>query len=302
MAARAIWSGVITFGMVSIPVKLYTATENKDISFNQLHTECKSRIKEQRFCPTCEKRLELDEIEKGYEYGKGQYVIIGRDDLDKIPLPSKNTIEVTSFVRIQEIDPIQFEKSYYIEADEAARKPFALFMKAITDKQMVAIAKIAIRSKERLCCLRPVDGTLVMSTLLYPDEIRIERGKPLPDVTISDKELAMAGSLIDLMTEDFVPEKYKDQYREALMEMIQAKVDGKEIAQAAPAPEVNVVDLMDALRASMENIKARKNASGAGKEPTSLTTSIKSKEPVAVTAAKTKEAAAVGKGKRKSAG
>jgi DNA end-binding protein Ku len=261
MAARAIWTGVITFGMVSIPIKMYTATENKDISFNQLHKDCKSRIKQQNTCPTCDRKIETDEIEKGYEYGKGQYVIVSKEDLENIPLPSKGAIEITAFVQLNQIDPIQFEKSYYLEPDEAARKPFALFMRAIKEKSMIAIAKVAIRSKERLCCLRAVDGTLVMETLLYPDEIRIERGKPMPEIEVSDKEVAMASSLIDLMTEDFDPSKYKDNYREALIKVIEAKVDGREIATAAPPPEAKVVDLMDALRASMESIKARKAAS-----------------------------------------
>jgi DNA end-binding protein Ku len=263
MAARAIWSGVITFGMVSIPVKMYTATENKDISFNQLHKDCKSRIKEQRYCPTCDRKLESEEIEKGYEYGKGQYVIISKEDLEHVPLPSKGAIEITSFVQLDQIDPVQYEKSYYIEADEAAKKPFALFMRSMQEKGMIAIAKVAIRNKERLCCLRALDGTLVMHTLLYPDEIRVERGKALPDVQVSDKELAMAGSLIELMTEEFDPEKYKDNYREALMQVIEAKVDGKEVAVAEAPPEAKVVDLMEALRASMENLKARKSEASA---------------------------------------
>ncbi|MGH3630955.1 MAG: Ku protein, partial [Sciscionella sp.] len=133
MAARAIWSGIITFGMVSIPVKLYTATENKDISFNQLHRECKSRIREQKMCPVCDRKIETEEIEKGYEYGKGQYVIITKDDMEKIPLPNKNMIEVLAFVQLEQIDPIQYEKSYYIEPDEAAKKPWTLFMRAIKE-------------------------------------------------------------------------------------------------------------------------------------------------------------------------
>lgn len=278
MAARAIWTGIVTFGMVSIPVKLYSATENKDISFNQLHGECKSRIKEQRFCPTCDRKIEYEEIEKGYEYGKGQYVIISKDDLEKLPLPNKNTIEITSFVRIEDIDPIHYDKSYYIEPDEAAKKPFALFMRAVKEKGMIAIAKVAIRSKERLCCLRPMDGTLIMSTLLYPEEIRVEKGKALPDVAVSDKELAMASSLIDLMTDDFRPENYKDNYREALMQVIEAKLEGKEVVQAPVAQEGNVVDLMDALKASMESMKARKSAGG-GEQ----TAPQESMEPVAAT-------------------
>lgn len=284
MAGRAIWSGVVTFGMVSIPVKLYTATENKDVSFNQLHKACKSRIKEQRFCPTCNLKLETDDIEKGYAYGKDQYVVITKDDLDHIPLPSKGAIEISQFVKLDQIDPVQYEKSYCIEADEVAKKPFTLFMRAMQEKNMVAIAKVAIRNKERLCCLRPVGGTLVMSTLLYPDEIRIEYDKALPEVALSDKELTMASSLIDLMTEDFDPSKYKDDYREALTKVIEAKLEGKELVSAQAPPDSNVLELMDALRASMENIKARKDR-GKGS-----------------TAGDTKETVAAAKPKKRSAG
>jgi DNA end-binding protein Ku len=266
MAPRAIWTGIITFGMVSIPVKLYTATENKDISFNQLHAACKSRIKEQKTCPTCDRKIESEEIEKGYEYAKGQYVIVTKEDLEKLPLPNKNCIEITSFINQTEIDPVYYEKSYYIEPEEAARKPFALFMKAMTEKGMTAIAKVAIRSKERLCALRPMDGTLMMSTLLYPDEIRVEKGKPLPDVQISDKEMAMAGSLIDLMAQEFRPQDYTDNYREAVLKVIEAKLDGKEVAVAPEAPAGKVIDLMEALQASMESMKAKKTGSGK-KEP-----------------------------------
>jgi DNA end-binding protein Ku len=277
MAARAIWTGIVTFGMVSIPVKLYSATENKDISFNQLHGACKSRIKEQRFCPTCDRKIEYEEIEKGYEYAKGNYVIISKDDLEKLPLPNKNTVEITSFVKIGDIDPIHYDKSYYLEPEEAAKKPFALFMQAIEQKGMIAIAKVALRSKERLCCLRPMNGTLILNTLLYPEEIRVDKQKPASDVQVSDKELAMAGSLIDLMTDDFHPDNYKDNYREALMKVIEAKLEGKEIVEAPAAPEGKVVDLMEALKASMESMKARKQAST--NEPVA-----EQKEPVAASA------------------
>jgi DNA end-binding protein Ku len=260
MVARAIWSGVLTFGMVSIPIKMFTATDNKDISFNQLHIPCKSRVREQKYCPTCDRRIESEEIEKGYAYAKDQYVVVTKEDLEHIPLPSKGAIEISAFVKLDQIDPVQYEKSYYIEPDDIAKKPFTLFMRAMNEKGMVAIAKVAIRNKERLCCLRPLDGTLLMSTLLYPDEIRIEHGKALPDVSISDKEMSMAASLIDLMTEDFDPSKYKDDYREALIQVIEAKLAGKEVVTNEAPPQSNVLELMDALRASMENIKSKKGA------------------------------------------
>lgn len=259
MAARAIWTGIITFGMVSIPVKLYTGTENKDISFNQLHRDCKGRIKEQKFCPQCDRKIESEELEKGYEYAKGNYVVITKDDLEKLPLPNKGCIEITSFTELQDIDPVFYEKSYYLEPDEAAKKPFALFMKAMQEKGMTAIAKVAIRSKERLCALRALDGTMVMNTLFFPDEIRIERGKALPDVTISDKEMAMAGSLIDMMAHEFQPADYTDSYREAVLRTIEAKLEGREVAEAPVAATGKVIDLMEALQASMENLKTRKD-------------------------------------------
>lgn len=257
MAPRAIWTGIITFGMVSIPVKLYTGTESKDISFNQLHSECKSRIKEQKYCPTCDRKIESEEIEKGYEYAKGNYVIMTTDDFEHLPLPNKNCIEITSFVQQSEIDPVYYEKSYYLEPDEAAKKPFALFMRAMQEKGTTAIAKVAIRSKERLCSLRAVDGTLVLNTLFYPDEIRIERGKALPDVAISDKEMNIAGTLIDLMSHEFNPADYTDSYREAVLKTIEAKLEGKEVAEAPAASPGKVIDLMEALQASMESLKAK---------------------------------------------
>lgn len=267
MAARAIWSGVITFGMVSIPIKLYSATDNKDISFNQLHRDCKSRIKEMRTCPACDRKIEYEEIEKGYEYSKGQYVIVSKEDLEKLPLPNKNVIEISSFVTNEEIDPIYYDKAYYIMPEEAARKPFALFMRAIKEKGMVAVAKLAIRSKERLCCLRPFGNTLMCTTLLYPDEIRVDKEQPGPDVQVSDKELAMASSLIDLMTQEFSPDDYKDNYREALMQLIEAKLEGKELVEAPVVASGNVIDLMEALQASMESMKAKKAADKPAEKP-----------------------------------
>ncbi len=267
MAARAIWSGVITFGMVSIPIKLYSATDNKDISFNQLHRDCKSRIKEMRFCPACDRKIEYEEIEKGYEYSKGQYVIVSKEDLEKMPLPNKNVIEISSFVTNEDIDPIYYDKAYYIMPEEAARKPFALFMKAITEKGMVAVAKLAIRSKERLCCLRPYGNTLMCNTLLYPDEIRVDKEQGGTDVQVSDKELAMASSLIDLMTQEFSPSDYKDNYREALMQLIEAKLEGKELVEAPVVASGNVIDLMEALQASMESMKAKKAADKPAEKP-----------------------------------
>ena len=160
--------------MVSIPVKLYTATESKDISFHLLHQECNSRLKQLRWCPVCEREVEWGEIIRGFEYAKDQHVIMNDEDFDKLPLPSKHAIELSAFIEADEIDPVYYEKSYYLEADEAGVKPFALLMRSLKEKNLTAIAKIAVRNKERLCALRPLDGTLMLETLFYPDEIRVE--------------------------------------------------------------------------------------------------------------------------------
>ncbi len=255
---RSIWNGLISFGMVSIPVKLYTATESKDISFHLLHQECNSRLKQPRWCPVCEREVERGEIIRGYEYAKDQHVIMNDEDFDKLPLPSKHAIELSAFIEADEIDPVYYEKSYYLEADEAGVKPFALLMRSLKEKNLTAIAKIAVRNKERLCALRPLDGTLMLETLFYPDEIRVQRGVETPEVQVSERELEMASTFIDLLQEPFEPEKYQDEYRRALMEIIEAKLQGQEVAEAPAAPVAKVTDLMAALKASVEEAKKRK--------------------------------------------
>lgn len=251
---RSIWNGIISFGMVSIPVKLYSATEKKDISFHLLHEKDNTRIRDMKWCPLEEKPVEWDELVRGYEYAKGKYVKMEPEDFEKLPLPSKHMIEITAFVKSEEIDPVYYEKSYYLEPDEAANKPFVLFMRAITEKQMIAIGTVAIRNKERLCALRPLGGTLMMDTLLYPDEIRVTGEEPLPKTRISEAEMEMAHKLVELLAKPFKPEDYKDHYREALMKVIEAKLEGEELVEEPiAAPSGKVVDLMEALRASVEN-------------------------------------------------
>jgi DNA end-binding protein Ku len=255
---RSIWNGVISFGMVSIPVKLYNATESKDISFHQLHQVCGSRLKQLRWCPNCNREVEWGEIDRGYEYAKEQHVVLTEEDMSKLPLPSKRSIDLSAFVKAEEIDPVYYDKSYYLEPEDTGKKPYTLLMRALKEKELTAVATIAIRNKERLCALRPYDGTMILETLLYPDEIRVQKGTELPEVKISANELKMAFSLIDLMAHSFEPEEYKDRYREAVMEVIEAKLQGAEIVEAPPAPRGKVVDLMDALKASVAAAKDRK--------------------------------------------
>ena len=254
---RSIWNGVISFGMVSIPVKLYTATQGKDISFHLLHKDCGTRLQQLRWCPEHERAVEWGEVERGYEYSKDQHVVMTEDDFDKLPLPSKQTVELSAFVKAEEIDPVYYEKSYYLEPDAKGIKPFALLMTALKEKGLTGIAKIAVRNKEQLCALRPMDGTLILETLFYPDEIRVEKTE-LPDVKISDKELDMAYTLIELLTDEFDPEKYHDEYREALMKVIDAKLEGEEMPEIAAVGPAKVTDIMTALRASVAAAKKRK--------------------------------------------
>ncbi|HEY9731260.1 MAG TPA: Ku protein [Drouetiella sp.] len=254
---RAIWSGVISFGLVSIPVKLYTATESKSMSFHQLHEKCKTRIREQRWCPHCDRQVDYDEIVKGFEYSKDNYVVVTKEDLEELPLPSKNIINITAFVKAEEIDPLYFNGSYYLEPEKLAQKPCSLFMHAMQDKGVVALGTLALRNKERLCSLRVVGGNLIVEMLLYPDEIRIDFDKKLPATKLSKQELAMASSLIDMMSQDFKPEEYEDHYREALQSLIKAKIDGEEtVERSEEAKPTRVVDLMEALRASVENARS----------------------------------------------
>jgi DNA end-binding protein Ku len=286
---RAIWTGVISFGLVTIPVKLFAATESKDVSFNQLHKECKNRIKEMRWCPHCERQVEWEEVTKGFEFAKGEYVEITPEDLQELPIPGKQIVSVGSFVELSEIDPIYFDKSYYLEPEESAAKPFGLFMQAINAKKLVGIGTVAIRTKERSCCLRTVGNTLVLNTLLYPDEIRVDTTEDLKPVKVSPQEIKMANSLIDMMTSNFDPSEFHDDYRQAVEEMVEAKLKGKQTVKATAPKGGKVLDLMEALQASLDRATGSK-AEGKSKSPHRLVAAKeeKAEKPSTKTAAKTK--------------
>ena len=251
--------------MVSIPVKLYPATQDKDVSFHQLHRTDHSRIKYKKFCAAEDVEVEQDEIMRAFEVSKDQYVEVTDEDLDKLPLPSRHTIELSAFVKTSEVDPIYYDKSYYLEPEETGLKPYALLMKVLDKKGVIGIASVALRNKESLCALRPLESTLVLETLHYPDEIR-ERELSLPNVLVNDRELAVAGTLVEALQEQFDPSSYHDHYREALLELIKSKTEGREVVvpetETAAAP---VGDLMAALRASLEQARGRKD--GDGREP-----------------------------------
>ena len=259
---RAIWKGVISFGMVSIPIRLFPATESKDVGFRQLRRDTNTRVRMLRWDPVEEQEVPYDEIVRGYEYAKDRYVVLEEEDFEKLPLPSKHTVELTAFVEESEIDPVHYEKSYYLAPEEVGLKPYSLLIRAMQDKGLIAIAKVAIRTKERLCALRARGDQLILETLYYPDEIR-DPGESFAVDEVSDEEMEMARALIEMLEEPFDPEKYHDEYREALMTIIEAKLEGQEVAAPEAAAPQPAVDLMAALRASVEAAKARKESEAA---------------------------------------
>ncbi len=254
---RPIWKGHIAFGLVTIPVRLYVAQESKDVRFRQLHRVCGSPIKQVRRCPTCNRDVEWEEIVRGYEYEKGRFVPVTEEDLQNLPLPTSRTLDLYGFVEPGEIDPIHYERAYYLAPDTGGAKAFKLLQEALAAANRVGIGKVVLRDKEHLAAVRPYRDALVMGVLYYPDEIRSLADLPeYPiEVKVHPNERKMALQLVEGMTIEFRPEEYRDEYREALLRVIQAKVAGAPQPQPAPPREEKVVDLMEALRRSLEIAK-----------------------------------------------
>lgn len=270
---RPIWSGSISFGLVNVPVKLFSAVSQKDVRFNQLHAKDNVRIRQKRVNAVTGEEVPYDEIVKGYEVAPDTYVVIEPGELDNLDPKATHTIDIEEFVHLDQIDPIYFERAYYLVPDQRAAKPYKLLADAIEESGKVAIARFVMRSKEYLVAIRSVDGVLVMSTMLYFDEVVPAEeldGLPGADVEVTEKEVKMAQSLIDSMTsDDFEAEKYHDSYREKVLELIEKKAAGEVIAmpaqEEAPTP---VADMMAALEASVAAAKSRRGSpdEGDGKE------------------------------------
>jgi DNA end-binding protein Ku len=264
---RAIWKGAVSFGLVSIGVKLYSATEEKDIRFHQVHREDGGRIKYKRTCSICGEEVSYDDIAKGYDLGGGEMVILTDDDFKDLPLTSSRSIDVHQFVPAEQVDPILYNKAYYLEPEGVATKPYVLLRDALIESDRVAIVKVALRQREQLATLRVREGVLVLNTMLWPDEIRAASFDFLDqDVAPRAQELAMASSLIESMAADFKPEEFTDDYRAALQQVIDSKVSGQEIVAPPEVEEApsGTVDLMAALRASVERAKAARAGGGGG--------------------------------------
>jgi DNA end-binding protein Ku len=260
------WKGVVSFGMVSIPIRLYNATESSaKVSFRQLCPDHKSPITYKRWCAEGDHEVAYGEILKGFEVGKDRYVIIDEKDLDNLPLATAHSIDITEFVPADDIEPgLYFKNAYYMEPEELGKKPYQLLRKALEATGRMAIAKIALRDREHLAALHSHGPGLLMNTLNWPDEIRSVEGlKGLDgEVKINPKELEMAKALIESLADTFDPSRYKDEYKEAVMKVVQAKIDG-EIIEAPAAPQTaKVMDLMEALRASVEQAKKSRKTGG----------------------------------------
>jgi DNA end-binding protein Ku len=253
---RSMWKGAISFGLVTIPVKLYTATEQRDIAFRQVHVTDGGRIRFRRVCEVDGQEVSFSDVAKGYELPDGEMVVLTDEDLAKLPLPTTRSIEVLNFTPADQLDPILLSRSYYIEPETAGTRAYVLLRDALEDSGKVAVAKVALRQRESLAAVRTRNGVLVLETLLWPDEVRAVDFPFLEeDIEVRSQELKMAGSLIDSMTEDFDPSQYRDSYREALEQLVAAKVEGHEVAPPPePAPS-EPTNLVDALQASLDEAK-----------------------------------------------
>ncbi len=260
---RTLWKGAISFGLVHIPIRVYPATESKNIHFRQLHRECMTPIKYIKYCPTCEREVSLDEIVSGYEHQKGQFVVLADEDFERLPSAETKVIDIVDFVDIAEIDPILYDKTYYLEPGEGGLKAYALLRRAMRETGRIAIARVAVRTRATLAAVRVFDGTiLAMETMFWPDEVRSYAGLEGvgTEPVFHENEVRMADMLVGSLTAPFDPGKYTDEYRAALRNLIAAKVEGREVYEYREPETARVIDLMEALRRSVEAAQVTRGA------------------------------------------
>ena len=265
MPPRSMWKGAISFGLVTIPVSVFPATEEKSLRFNQLHDADMGRVRQKRVCEIDGEEVTYEHIVKGYEYEKDHYVVITDDDLDKVPVASSRAIDIVQFVDLEDIDPIMYKKTYYLIPEETGAKAYALLREAMSQVNKVGIAKVSFRDKEHLSALRFKDDAFVLETMYWPDEIREADFSGVDvDAKVRDQELDMAKTLIENLTAEWHPDEYADEYREALLKIVEAKIAGEEIEVVEAEPTAKVVDLMAALKASVDAAKKKPGDSGSG--------------------------------------
>jgi DNA end-binding protein Ku len=254
--ASTVWKGHLTFGLVSLPVKLYSAARSETVSFNQLHKHDNSRVKQVLFCQAEDKPVPRSELVKGYEYEKDKYVVIDDEDIKKVAPKTAKTMEILEFVRSADVDPIYFESSYYMSPDEAGEKPYALLFEALRETGYVAVAKIAMHNREHIIILRPAKHGILLHTMYYKDEIKQVDEFRTDTSLLKPQEVTLAKTLIESLAADFDPEKYHDEYRANLKAMIQAKIEGKETVETPAGVQLApVIDIMEALKMSLQNVK-----------------------------------------------
>lgn len=262
---RSMWKGSISFGLVTIPVKLYAATESRDLKFNLLHEACRTPVQYRKWCPHCDREVAGEEIVKGFEYERGRYVTVTEEEIKGIPVAAAHTLEIVDFVRLEEIDPIYFDRTYYLEPGEGGARAYALLRRAMAETGRIALARVVIRTRESLAAIRVFQGgVLALETMHFPEEIRSPAGlTAITEPELKPQEVEMAVNLISSLSGTFEPAKFENRYREALLELIEAKVAGEEVVQPeAPPDRGTVVDLMTALRASIQQAESARQGEG----------------------------------------
>ena len=254
--ATSVWKGHLTFGLISIPVRLFAAARGERISFNQLHKVCNSRLKQPLMCPTCNRNVERSEIVKGYEYEKDQYVLFTEEELDKIEPPSAHVMEILEFVKLGEVDPLYFDASYYVGPEEGGAKAYKLLMMAMEESAYAAIAKVTMHQREHIVVVRPRAKGLTLHTMFYTNEIRAAESMPTDQVEVKDQEKKLAHQLIESLAAPFEAQKYRDEYQENVKAMIAAKLKGQQVTEARQPHLAPVIDLMEALKKSLADKQA----------------------------------------------
>ena len=286
---RAIWKGAVSFGLVNIGVRMFAATEERDVSFHQVRRSDGSRVRYKRIAEADGEEVAYSDIAKGYPLPSGETVVLTDDDFADLPLPSAHVVDVLQFVPVDQVDPIYFAKSYYLEPDQQAVKPYVLLRDALEGSGMVGLVKVALRNREQLATLRVREGVIVLETMVWPDEVReASFGFLDQDVNVRPQERAMAESLVESMAGDFEPEQYTDEYREALQQVIEAKIEGREVIDTTPEkPDTGqVVDLMAALRASVDAAKRGRGETASSSRSSTGKASATKQAPAKRTAAK----------------
>ena len=254
--ATSIWKGHLAFGLISIPVHMTAAARGERVSFNQLHKVCHSRLKQPLFCPVCNRNVERSEIVKGYEHEKDQYVLFSEEELDKIEPASARVMEILEFVKLDEMDPLYFDSSYYIAPEEGGVKAYKLLLQAMAESGYGAIAKLTMHQREHIVIIRPGTKGMTLHTMFYTNEIRAAESVPIDKIEIKEQEKKLAEQLIQSLAAPFEPQKYRDEYQENVRGMIAAKLKGQEITEVAQPHMAPVIDLMEALKKSLAEKQA----------------------------------------------